>query len=141
MKRVLTAVVGIPIVIAVTLHSPHWLFALIIGLVAGQCYRELLTMGGARLGTRPGGWTAVAGAAVTASFVGEASWVLTILAAAFIFTIVVMTFEGSLDPMLPNAGLVALGMVYCCVLPGFLVWLPPHLVLVLMGTIFAGDAA
>jgi phosphatidate cytidylyltransferase len=83
----------------------------------------------------------VAGAAVTASFVGEASWVLTILAAAFIFTIVVMTFEGSLESMLPNASLVALGMVYCCVLLGFLVWLPRHMVLVLMGTIWAGDAA
>jgi phosphatidate cytidylyltransferase len=32
-------------------------------------------------------------------------------------------------------------MVYCCVLLGFLVWLPRHLVLVLMGTIWAGDAA
>jgi len=140
MKRVLTAAVGIPIVIAVTLHSPHWLFALIVGLAAGQCFRELLTMGGTRLGARPGGWSAVAGAAVTASFIGEASWVLTILVAAFIFTIVVMTFEGSLESMLPNAGLVALGMVYCCVLLGFLVWLPRHMVLVLLGTIFAGDA-
>jgi len=141
MKRVLTALVGIPIVVAITLYSPHWLFALVVALAAGQCFRELLTFGGTRLGVRPGGWTVVAGAAVTASFVGEASWVLTILTAAFIFTIVVMMFEGSLESMIPNAGLVALGMVYCCILPGFLVWLPRHTVLVLMGTIFAGDAA
>jgi len=141
MKRVLTAVIGIPIVIAITLHAPHWLFALVVALAAGQCFRELLNFSSTRLGTRPGGWTAVAGAAVTASFVGEAAWVMTILTAAFIFTIVVMTFEGSLESLIPTAGIVALGMVYCCVLLGFLVWLPPHVVLVLMGTIFAGDAA
>jgi|SRR6188768_4151405 len=141
MKRVLTAVIGIPIVVAITLYSPRWFFALVVALAAGQCFRELLTFAGTRFGTRPGGWTAVAGAAVAASFVGEAEWVLTILTAAFIITIVVMTFEGSLESMIPNAGIVALGMVYCCVLLGFLVWLPSHVVLILMGTIFAGDAA
>ena len=36
MKRVLTAAIGIPIVIAATLYSPHWLFALIVALVS--CY-------------------------------------------------------------------------------------------------------
>lgn len=141
MKRVLTACIGIPIVIAVTLYSPHWLFALIVALMAGICFNELMTFGSSRMGSRPGAWTAVAGAAVTASFVGDAAWVVTILTLAFVFCLAVITFEGSLDSLLPNAGLVALGMVYCCVLPGFIVWLPAHVVLVLMGTIWAGDAA
>jgi phosphatidate cytidylyltransferase len=141
MKRVLTAVIGIPLVIAVTLHSPHWLFALIVALAAGLCFNELMTFGASRMGSRPGAWTAVAGAAVTASFVGDAAWVLTILTAAFAFCVAVMMFEGSLDPMLPNAGMVAMGMVYCCVLLGFVVWLPGHTVVALMGIVWAGDAA
>jgi phosphatidate cytidylyltransferase len=141
MKRVLTAVIGIPLVIAVTLHSPHWLFALIVALAAGLCFNELMTIGASRMGSRPGAWTAVAGAAVTASFVGDAAWVLTILTGAFVFCFVLMMFEGSLDSMLPNAGLVAVGMVYCCVLLGFIIWLPRLTLLVLMGTIWAGDAA
>jgi CDP-diglyceride synthetase len=141
MKRVLTAAIGIPLVIAVTLHSPHWLFALIVALAAGLCFRELITFSASRMGSRPGAWTAVAGAAVTASFVGDAVWVMTILSAAFIFCFSVMMFEGSLDSMLPNTGMVAIGMVYCCVLPGFIVWLPRHTILVLMGTIWAGVVA
>jgi len=141
MKRVLTAAVGIPLVIAITLRSPHWLFALIVSIVAGICFNELMAFGGARLGARPGAWTAIAGAAVTASFVGDATWVMTVLAAAFIFCFAVLTFDGSLESMLPQSGLVALGMVYCCVLLGFVIWLRPHAVLVLMGTIWAGDAA
>jgi phosphatidate cytidylyltransferase len=141
MKRVLTAAIGIPFVIAATLYSPHWLFALIVALVAGLCFRELMTFGASRMGSHPVEWTAVAGAAVTASFVGDAAWVLTILASAFVFCFAVMMFEGSLESMLPNASLVAMGMVYCCVLLGFIVWLPAHAVLVLMGTIWAGDAA
>jgi phosphatidate cytidylyltransferase len=141
MKRVLTAVIGIPLVIAVTLHSPHWLFALIVALAAGRCFHELITFGASRMESRPGGWTAVAGAAVTASFVGDSAWVLTILSAAFIFCLVVMIVEGTLVTMLPNASLVAMGLVYCCVLLGFIVWLPRPTVLVLMGTIWVGDAS
>jgi phosphatidate cytidylyltransferase len=141
MKRVLTAVIGIPLVIAVTLYSPHWLFGLIVALAAGLCFNELITFSASRMGSRPGAWTAVAGAAVTASFVGDAAWVLTILAAAFTFCFVLMMFEGSLDSTLTNASLIAMGMVYCCVLLGFVVWLPRHSVLVLMGTIWAGDVA
>jgi len=141
MKRVLTAVIGIPLVIAVTLYSPHWLFALIVALAAGLCFNELMTFSVSRMGSRPGGWTAVAGAAVTASFVGDPAWVLTILTAAFLFSFILMMFDGSLDSILPKASLVAIGMVYCCVLLGFIVWLPGRTVLVLMGTIWAGDAA
>jgi len=46
-----------------------------------------------------------------------------------------------LESMLPNTSMVAIGMVYCCVLLGFIVWLPRHTILVLMGTIWAGDVA
>jgi phosphatidate cytidylyltransferase len=141
MKRILTAIVGIPFVIGVTLYSPHWLFALIVALFAGLSFNELMTFGTSRMGSRPGAWTAVAGAAVTASFVGDAVWVITILVAAFLFSCVVLTFESSIDSMVPSISLIAMGLVYCCILLGFIVWLQPHAVLVLMATIWVGDAA
>jgi len=142
MKRIVTAAIGIPLVIAVTLYSPPWLFALVVAVFAGLGFHELTTMGVARMNTRHGAWPSLAAAAVTASFIGDSKWVLTMTAAAFLFCLLVMTFEGSIDNMLPSISLTALGLVYCGVLLGFLVWLTPHhAVFVLMGTIWAGDAA
>ena len=63
MKRILTAMIGIPFVIAFTLYSPHWLFALIIAAFAGMCVNELRTFGASRAGARPGTWAVLAGAA------------------------------------------------------------------------------
>ena len=133
--------IGIPIVIAVIHYAPHWFFALVVALFAGLCFNELVAFGSARSGSRPGIWTAVVSAAVTASFVGDASWVLTILAAAVLFCVANLALEGSLDSMLPNTGLVMLGLVYCSVLLGFVIWLPSNVVLVLLATIWTGDAA
>ena len=41
MKRVLTAVIAIPIVVLVTIYAPDWIFAFVIGLVAAVQYAEL----------------------------------------------------------------------------------------------------
>jgi len=112
MKRIMTAMIGIPLVIAVIHFAPHWFFALVVALFAGLCFNELMTFGSARSGSRPGIWTAVVSAAVTASFVGNASWVLTILAAAVLFCVANLALEGSLDSILPNAGLVILGRLH-----------------------------
>lgn len=141
MKRILTALVGVPLVIGATLYSPHWLFALILSLFAGLCLKELLTFTSVPQDSRPGAWVAVAGAGVTASFVGNSEWVLTILAVAFLFCVVVMTFTGSIESMLQNIGITALGLVYCGLFAGFVVWLPSKAVLVLLATIWSGDAA
>src|SRR3954465_5220470 len=113
MKRIVTAAIGIPLVIVLTLYSPHWLFALVVAVLAGLCFHELTTMVSTRMGTRPGSWTVLAAAAVPFSFVGNSQWVLTILVAVFLFCLLVMTFEGSLDNMLPSISLTALGLVYC----------------------------
>ena len=141
MKRIITALIGIPLVIAVIHFAPHWLFALVVAVFAGLAFNELMSFGSARTGSRPGIWTALVSAAVTASFVGNASWVLTILAAAVLFCCANMAFDGSLDTVLPNAGLAMLGLVYCSVLLGFVVWLQSNVVLVMLGTIWTGDAA
>jgi CDP-diglyceride synthetase len=49
MKRIVTAAIGIPLVIAVTLYSPHWVFALVVAVFAGLCFRELTAMGSVRM--------------------------------------------------------------------------------------------
>src|SRR4051812_23540964 len=111
MKRVVTALVGVPAVIVLTKYSPHWLFALLVAGVAGICFNELMGLGASKSGTRPGSWTAVAGAAVTASFAGNAVWVLTVLCAVFVFCCIAIAVEGPLESMLPNFNMTAAGLI------------------------------
>jgi phosphatidate cytidylyltransferase len=141
MKRVITALVGVPAVIALTKYAPHWLFALVIAGFAGICFNELMALGAAKTGIRPGSWTAVAAAAVTASFVGNAEWVVTVLAAVLVFCCIAMTFDGPLDSMLPSFNMAAAGLIYCGVLLGFLIWLRTDVVFTLLGVVWAGDSA
>jgi CDP-diglyceride synthetase len=44
MKRVVTALVGIPVVLLATLYSPDWLFAFLIAAFAALCFEELLAL-------------------------------------------------------------------------------------------------
>jgi len=141
MKRVLTALVGIPLVLLATRYSPDWLFALFIGIFAALCFEELLTIGGARMGSRPGRWVVVLGAIVTASFMGGAEWILTTLSLSVLVAFTVIGLRSPLESCLPQFGLVALGLLYCSVLLGFMVLLEPAEIFVLFGVIWAGDSA
>jgi phosphatidate cytidylyltransferase len=141
MKRVLTALVGIPLVILANLFSPDWLFALLIAIFAALCFEEFLTIGAARVGVRPGRWVVVLGAFVTTSFIGGASWVLSILTISLLAAITAITLRSPLESNLPELGLTGLGLLYCCVLLGFMVLLPREAVFVLFGIIWAGDSA
>jgi len=141
MKRIVTALIGVPLVIAVTKYSPHWLFALIIAAFAGICFNELMTLTAVKTGVRPGAWTSVAAAAVTASFVGNAGWVITVLTAVFVFCSVAMIFDGPLETMLPSLSITGMGLIYCGVLLGFLIWLRSEEVFTLLGVIWLGDSA
>jgi phosphatidate cytidylyltransferase len=53
----------------------------------------------------------------------------------------VTTFSVSLDEALPKSALAILGIIYCCLLPGFLVLMRPQMVIVLLGVVWGGDAA
>jgi phosphatidate cytidylyltransferase len=141
MKRLLTALVGVPATILLTLYSPNWLFALIVAVVAGACFEELLVLGAARLGARPGKWVLVLGAGVTFSFAYGPWWVLAAMALAMLVAAGVTTFSVALDEALPKSALAILGIVYCCFLPGFLVLLRPEMVIALLGIVWIGDAA
>ena len=141
MKRVLTALVGIPLVLAATIYAPDWLFALLVGLFAALCFEELLTIGNARFGTRPGRWVVVLGAAVTASFLGGPGWVLTTLALSLLISLAVIGLGSRLDACVANFALTCLGLAYCCVLLGFLALLSRDSVIVLFSIVWAGDSA
>ena len=141
MKRLLTALVGVPATVFLTLYSPQWLFALLIAAVGAACLEELLVLGVSRLGARPGRWVLLLGAAVTASFAYGPLWVLAAVTVAMLVTAGVTPFSVSLEESLPKAALAMFGIVYCSLLPGFLVLMPRYMVIVLLGIVWIGEAA
>jgi phosphatidate cytidylyltransferase len=144
MRRVLTGAVGIPLVLAATLYSPDWLFALIVAVFASLALEEFLSLGARRFGDRAGRWFLVPGAVVTATFFdgfGGPSGVLTTLALATLVLMSVAVFAGSLDTALVRVGFGLGGLLYCCVTLGFLILLARELVILLFAIIWAGDTA
>ena len=141
MKRLVTAAIGVPATILLTLFAPNWLFALVVAVIAAACLEELMALGSLRLDTRPGRWVLLLGAGVTLSFSGGASLVLTALTFAVIITGAITTFSASLPEALPKAALATMGIIYCGLLPGFLLMMQREMVLVLLGVLWIGDAA
>ncbi len=141
MKRLLTALVGVPATLLLILYSPDWLFALVLAVAGAACFEELLVLGEARLGTRPGRWVLLLGAAVTASFAITPLWVLGAVTAAMLITAGVTTFSVSIEDALPRAALSILGVIYTCFLLGFVLVMSRHTVIVLLGVVWIGDSA
>src|SRR5687767_10153664 len=120
MKRVLTAAIGVPATVLLTLFAPNWLFALAVALAGAGCLEELMRLGATRLDSRPGRWVLLLGAGVTLSFTGDTMLVLTTLTFAVLIAATVTSFSASLPEALPKAALATMGILYCAVLPGFL---------------------
>jgi len=141
MKRVLTALVAIPLVLLITIFSPDWVFAFVVGLVAASALEEFLSLAGQKGIGRPGRWFLVPGALVTASFLGGSSWVLTTLAMSAIALMTVTIFSAPIETALGRAGMGLGGVVYCSITLGFLVMMPRELILLLLVIIWVGDTA
>ena len=141
MTRVLTAVVAIPIVLAVVLFAPDWIFALAVGLVAAMAAEEFLSLGAARGIGRPGQWFLLPAGLVAASFLGGAEWVLTSLAGSTMVLLTVAIFAGPTEAALGRIGIGLSSLVYCGVTLGFLILLPRELILLVLAIIWAGDSA
>ncbi len=141
MKRLLTALVGVPATLLLILYSPDWLFAVVLAAAGAAGFEELLVLGEARLGTRPGRWVLLLGAAVTASFSVTPVWVLGALTAAMLITAGVTTFSVSIEDALPKAAISMIGVVYTCFLLGFVLIMNRPTVIVLLGVVWIGDAA
>ena len=141
MKRVLTAVIAIPIVLFLTIYTPDWIFAFIVGVVAAVAVEEFLTLGAVRGIGRPGRWFLAPAVLVATSFIGGAGWVLTTLALSVMALLTVAIFGRSIDAALGRVGVGLSSLLYCCVTLGFLVLLPRELILLLFVIIWVGDAA
>lgn len=141
MKRVLTAAIGVPATVLLTLFAPDWLFAIAVALAGTGCLEELMRLGATRLDSRPGRWVLLLGAGVTLSFTGDTMLVLTTLTFAVLIAATVTSFSASLPEALPKAALATMGILYCAVLPGFLLLMSRQMVIVLLGLLWIGDTA
>jgi phosphatidate cytidylyltransferase len=141
MKRLLTALVGIPLTLLVVIFSPDWLFVLIISLLSAWCLKELLALAAASLRVHMSPWMLPLGMLVTASFAGGNFWIVGGIAAAMLISAVIVTFEPPVDSALQRMAISALGLLYCAVLLGFMILLRREAVLVLLALVWIGDAA
>jgi len=141
MKRVLTAIVAIPIVVLITLFAPDWIFAFVVGLVAAWSADEFLSLGVPRGIGRPGKWFLVPAMLVAVSFIGGAEWVLTALSLSVIVLLTVTVFGKPLDTALVRVSTGLGAILYCSVTLGFLILMPRELILLLFVIIWAGDSA
>jgi phosphatidate cytidylyltransferase len=136
MKRVLTAVAGVPVVVGVTLWGPDWLYTFLVAAVAAVAFDEYLAVTGGR--DRGGRWIVVPGLAVTASFSLGLQWALIALA----MTLLIVMGASLLGPVHDARDRIVLGasgLLYAAALPGFLLLVPRAEVLLLVGVVWAGD--
>jgi phosphatidate cytidylyltransferase len=141
MKRVITAAIGVPLIVLLTLRAPDWLFALVIAAAGASCLEELLALGAARLDSRPGRWVLLLGAGVTLSFSGGVPLILTALTFSVLIAATVTSFSASLQEALPKLALTLMGILYCGLLPGFLLLMDRKMIIVLLGILWIGDTA
>jgi len=141
MKRVLTAAIGIPLVVFITGFSPDWLFALLIGLVSALAVDEYLSLAEKKGIGRPGRWFLVPSALVAVSFVAGESWVVAAFAFSAIMLMTAMIFSEPIDRVLGRVGMGLGGIAYCSLTLGFLLKMPRGQVLLLFGIIWIGDSA
>jgi len=141
MKRVLTAAVAIPLVLLITLLSPDWFFAIVIGLVCAVAIEEFLSLGAAKGIGRPGRWFLAPASFVAVAYIGGAEWVLTTLVLTTLALMAGMIFSGNIDTALGGVGMGLGGMTYCSLTLGCLVLMPRDLIVLLFAIIWIGDTA
>jgi phosphatidate cytidylyltransferase len=138
MTRIVTAVIGLPLVVAVTYGGPDWLFASVVALVAAIAFDEFLEISSSSRAARTGRWFLPFGAAVALSFSWGNQWVVGTLTMTMILA---MTLTLSTPVSMARERITgsATGLIYTCVFPGFLILLSREAVLVLLGIVWAGD--
>lgn len=141
MKRIATAVVAIPLVVLITIYSPDWIFAFVVGLVSALAVEEFLSLGEKKGIGRPGQWFLAPAAVVGISFLGGTGWVITALGLAVISILTVTIFSDPIETALGRVGVGLGGVVYCSITLGFLVLMPRKLILLLFAIIWVGDTA
>ena len=141
MTRVLTAALGLLLILAVTVWGPVWLFVLLVVLVAALGLDEFLSLVSALGRSHPGRWFLLPGAAVALSFALGPEWVLWTLAANVVLLSLVAMAGGRGAGQFEQLAFGTAGMLYTCLLPGFLLMAPRAALWVLIATVWAGDTA
>jgi phosphatidate cytidylyltransferase len=140
MKRILSAVVLIPIVVWVTLYSPHWAFVTALALVGLFAFREFDQIGAAQ-GIAPSG---LVGMACGLAFLLAPEPAIPVLV---LITLGLMVSKLRLDDLsqaLPSVSAAVLGLVYI-----FGAWrcaaalreVNPHWLMIALLVSWAGDTA
>lgn len=109
MKRILTALALIPVIVWVVVFAGYWPFAAVLTAVALICYREYDAIA-ARFGFGAPGWLGYAFGLPLLLWDTDAAWLLMVLAALAAF--VAALREPDLAKSLPRAALVIAGIVY-----------------------------
>lgn len=141
MTRILTAAVGIPLVLAVIYWGSEWLFGAVVALVAALALDEFLSLRSARGVRRPGHWFLLVGVALSMSFLGGPQWTLGVLFAGVVLLTSTTLGTGSVSTVLDRMTDGVTGLVYTCFLLGFLILLSRPALIVLFGIVWAGDTA
>jgi phosphatidate cytidylyltransferase len=141
MKRILTAAIAIPLVLLITIFSPDWLFALIVGLVAAAAAAEFWELGQKKGIGRPPKWFLAGPLLVAISFLHGFEWVVASVAIAGVFLLTATVLSGSIESAFGSVVTGLSSLVYCAGTLGFLILIPRQWILVLFAIVWIGDAA
>ncbi len=141
MNRVLTAAAGIPVVLGITYWGSDWLFASLIAFVSVMALDEFLDLRALRGVSRPGYWFLPVGGALTLSFLGPPVSVMGVLILGTGLLLPTALTSKSVSEALVRLADGVGGLIYTCMLLGFLILLPRFAVFVVLGIIWAGDVA
>jgi phosphatidate cytidylyltransferase len=147
MKRVLTALVLVPLVLLLVLKGPYWLITPIVAVIAELALWEFLALAGAT-GTKPPRVASVIAVAALFFFIFFLPLMdlVPLVGAIALAVLVTCTFRSPLDRVLPDAAFSVFGVLYIGL---SLTTLPllsqqdngPSLLIFLLFVVWAGDIA
>jgi phosphatidate cytidylyltransferase len=145
MKRILTAAVGVPFVIVVTLYAPDLLFGAVVAAFAALATHEFFKLGEAKGIGCPGSWFLIPVALVNFSFLGvdrgSPRGVLTVLAVSILALMTSAVFRRPIEQAFGVVAIGLSGLAYCGIALGFLLLIPREEIMMLFAIIWVGDSA
>jgi len=140
MKRIITALVLLPLVVWVVLAGPLWALLVLLALVGLIAFHEFDTIAGAQ-GVAKSGWAGMA-AGLALLFTPEPVWITIVIAAVFLMALGLR--QPDFTKSLTSSATALLGVVYIfgawrCALA--LRFINPHWLMIALLVSWAGDTA